>query len=75
MLEYDRIDVFEGSDVNKTIGLYKCISCHYWYFLGVNVKFQSNVCNRFHDLMLNDISFNDVAIVYAKENDYRNYFW
>ena len=29
MLEYDRIDVFEGSDVNKTIGLYKCISCHY----------------------------------------------
>ena len=25
--------------------------------------------------MLNDISFNDVAIVYAKENDYRSYFW
>ena len=41
----------------------------------MNVKFQSNVCNRFRDLMLNDISFNDVAIAYAKENDYRSYFW
>ena len=29
MLEYDRIDVFEGIDVNKTDGLCECIIWHY----------------------------------------------
>ena len=29
MLEYDRIDVSKGVDVNKTNRLRKCIICHY----------------------------------------------
>ena len=32
MLEYDRIDAFEGIDLNKTGALSECIICHYWYF-------------------------------------------
>ena len=31
-LEYDRIDVSEGIDVNKTDGSRECIIWHYWYF-------------------------------------------
>ena len=31
-LEYDRIDVSDGIDVNKTDGSRECIIWHYWYF-------------------------------------------
>ena len=33
MLEYDRIDISEGIDVNKTSNSRKCSFCHYYYFL------------------------------------------
>ena len=32
MLEYNRIDIFEGIDVNKTSASKECDICHYWYF-------------------------------------------
>ena len=32
MLEYDRIDISEGIDVNKTNLSKECDICHYWYF-------------------------------------------
>ena len=46
MLEYDRIDVSEGIDVNKTNNLCKCIICHLWYFLEINFRFQPKVCDN-----------------------------
>ena len=33
MLHFDRIDVSEGIDVNKTSESIKCDIHHYWYFL------------------------------------------
>ena len=34
MLEYDRIDISEGIDINKLNDKSKeCGICHYWYFL------------------------------------------
>ena len=33
MLEYDRIDISEGIDTNKTSASKECIICHFWYFL------------------------------------------
>ena len=51
MLEYDRIDVSEGADVNTTNGSSKCIVCYYWYFLEINFRFQLEVCDGCHGLM------------------------
>ena len=39
MLYYDRVDVSEGIDVNKTSASKECDTCHYWYFLNYNFKF------------------------------------
>ena len=50
MLYYDRIDVSEGIDVNKTSASKECDICHYWYFLNHGFKFQPNHCNKYHDL-------------------------
>ena len=32
MLEYDKIDISEGNDVNKTNLSKECDFYHYWYF-------------------------------------------
>ena len=52
MLYYDRINVFEGIDINKTSAPKYCDICHYWYFLNKGFKFQPYVCNRCHDLLM-----------------------
>ena len=41
MLEYERIYVSKGIDVNETDGLRECIIYHYWKFLEINFRFQS----------------------------------
>ena len=51
MLEYDRIDVSKGIDVNETSDLHECIICHYWCFLEKIFGFQHKVCEGFHELM------------------------
>ena len=52
MLYFDRIDVSEGIDVNKTTASKECDTYHYCFFLNYSFKFQPNVCNRFHDLSI-----------------------
>ena len=39
MFCYDRVDVSEGIDVNKTRASKECDICHYWYFLNYSFKF------------------------------------
>ena len=66
MLYYDRIDVTEGIDVNKTTESKECNICHYWYFLNKGFKFQPNVCNRYHDLLIMSMNISDIAILNIK---------
>ena len=33
MLKYDKIDVTEGIDLDKTNKSKECMFCHYWYYL------------------------------------------
>ena len=75
MLKYDRIDISEGIDINKTNASKECGICHYWYFLDKNFNYEPYLCNGCHDLMQKAMNFNDVAIVSIKGNDYRIHFW
>ena len=75
MLEYDRIDISEGLDINKTSASKKCDICHCWYFLDKNFNYEPCICVGCHDLMQKAMNFNDVAIVSIKGNDYRINFW
>ena len=40
MLEYNRIDISEGIDTNKTSTSKECNICHYWYFLDKNFNYE-----------------------------------
>ena len=75
MLGYDKIDISEGIDINKTNLSKECDICHYLYFKDVGFKYEPYLCNGCHDLMQNAMSFNNIAIVYIKENAYRFHFW
>ena len=46
MLYYDRIDVSEGIDVNKTSASKECDVCHYWYFLNYIFKGTTKSCRK-----------------------------
>ena len=75
MLEYDRIDISEGIDINKTNASKECKICHYWYFKDIGFKYESYLCNGCHGLMEKAKNFNDVAFVSVKGSDYRIHFW
>ena len=76
MIEYDRIDISEGIDINKSSDKSKeCHICRYWFFIDKNFSYQKYLCNGCHDLMQKAMSFNDVAIVSIKGNNYRIHFW
>ena len=75
MLEYDRIDISQGIDVNKTSLSKECYICHYWFFKDIGFKYESYLSNGCHELIQKAMSFNNVAIVYAKGSAYRIHFW
>ena len=51
ILEYDKIDIPEGIDINKTSAPKECDICHYWYFLDKIFNCEPYLCNGYHDLM------------------------
>ena len=71
MLQYERINPSEVTDVNKTSASKECELCHYWFFNDVRFKFEEHVCNRFHDLLTMGHSLKNVAILSAKRATFR----
>ena len=75
MLQYDRIDISKGIDINKINASKECDIYHYLYLLSKKFNYDPYLCNDCHDLMQKAMNFNDVAIVSAKGNDYIISFW
>ena len=57
MLEYDRIDISEGIDLNKTTTSKECDICHYRYFKNIGFKYEPYICNGCNDLMQKSYEF------------------
>ena len=74
MLEYERIDISEGIDINKTNLSKESGISHYWYFNDNGFKYEPYLCNGCHDLMQKAMGFNNIAIVHIKENACRIHF-
>ena len=71
MLQYEKIDVSEGIDVNKTSASKECELCHYWFFKDVGFKFEEHVCNKCHDLWTMAYSLKNIVILSAKGATFR----
>ena len=70
MLYFDRIDVSEGIDVNKTRAPKESDICYYWYFLYYKFEPQPNACNKCHDLLMMSMNLSNIAILSIKGSDY-----
>ena len=75
MLEYERMNISEGIEVNKINLSKECDICHYWDFKDTGFKYKPYPCNGCHDLMQKVVRFNNIAIVYIKGNAYRIHIW
>ena len=71
MLLYERIDVSEGIDLNKSDKSKEDMICHYWYFKDIGYKYEPYVCNGCHDLSMVVYDLNDFMILNMKGIDYR----
>ena len=75
MLEYDRIDIYEGFDTtqNRLVSR-ECGLCGFWYFKYKNFNYQKYYCDGFHDIAMKTLIIKNLAIVYSKGNAYRIHF-
>ena len=63
MLCYVRFDVYDGIDVNRASKSKECAVCHFWYFLDKRFRFQPDVCNGCHDVLMMSSDKSTLAIL------------
>ena len=71
MLQCEKIDVSEGTDVNKRSTSKECMLCHYWYFKDVGFKFEPHVRNKCHNVLMTAYELKNITILTLKGVDYR----
>ena len=72
MLEYNRIDISEGIDINKCEETSeRCSLCIFCNFLDKNFSYGSFLCNGCYDLSLKAVSMQILAIINHNRNHYR----
>ena len=71
MLQYEKIDVSDGINNNKTSASKECMLCHYWYFKDIVFKFEPHVCNKCYDELMTAYELKNIAILNVKCVDFR----
>ena len=61
MLQYEKIDISEEIDINRTNVSKESMLCDYWYFKNVGFKFEANVCNKCHDVLMTAYELKNIA--------------
>ena len=74
MLEYEKTDISDRIDVNKSDKSKECMLCHYWYFLDKSFRYGPYLCDRCYDMMQKCNKLKNIAIVDIKESVYRIFF-
>ena len=72
MLKYDKIDIIEGIDHDKTSKSRECMFYHYWYYLNNNFSYGPFTCDGCYNIVQRSTDFKN--IVHVKNNAYRIYF-
>ena len=75
MLQYEKIDVSEGIDTNKTSASKECMLCHYWHFKDVGFRFEPHSCNKCLDLVMTAYELKNIAILNVKGVDFTCILW
>ena len=73
MLEYEKVDISEGIDVDMSNKSKECVLCHYWYFLDKNFRYGPYLCDRCYNITRKSTDFKNIAIVHVKKSAHRIY--
>ena len=71
MLQCERTDFSEGIDTNKTSASKECMLCHYWCFKNIGYKFESNACNKRHNVLMAAYELKNIGILNVNCADHR----
>ena len=74
MIEYERIDISERIDVDKTNKSKECMLCQYWYFLHKTFSYGPYLCDDCYNFSQKSTDFKNIAIFYITKTAYRIYF-
>ena len=75
MLEYDRIDVSGGIDINKCKETSReCSLCKFYYFLDKNFKYGPYLCDGCYDMSMKAGSMQNLTIINHNGNYFRVIF-
>ena len=66
ILPYERIDLWEGIDIDRSNKSKECIIWHYWCFKDIGYKFEPHVCNGCLDISLMASGLENIAILNGK---------
>ena len=75
MLKYEKIDISDGIDVNKSDKLKECMLCHYWYFFDKSFSYGSYLCDGCYNMIQKCNKVKNIAIVHVQESVYRICFF
>ena len=75
MLEYEKIDIAEGIDVDMSSKSKECMLCHYWYFLDKNFSYEPYLCGSCYNITQKSNSFKNIATVHIKKKCIQNLFF
>ena len=67
MIEYERFDISEGIDVDKTNKSKECMLCNYWYFLHKNFSYGPYLCDDCYNFSQKSVDFKIIAIIHIKK--------
>ena len=73
MLEYERIDISEGINVDMSDKSKECMHCHYCYFLKKNFSYGPYLCYACYSIIQKCNKFKNIAIL-VKKSAYKIYF-
>ena len=74
MLEYERIDISDGIDVDMSDKSKECMLCHYWYFLDKNFSYGPYLCDGCYNIVQKCNKLKNIAIIHVKKRAHRIYF-
>ena len=75
MLQYEKTDVSEWIDTNKTSTSKEWMLCYHCFFKDVGFKFELLVFNKCHDVLMTIYEFKNTAKLNVKGVDFRCILW
>ena len=66
MLQFKKIGISEGIDINKSNKSKEYMTCHYWHFKDIGYKCELYVCNKCHDVSMMAYELENIAILNVK---------